>query len=83
MRDGIHRLRTSSLSVEEAARLAGYHSVNKFYQRLKWYTYLRPSQIRTLPDETLARLLDQRLSLRRLATLDVPRAGGFDGNPLT
>jgi hypothetical protein len=66
VRDGIHPLRTTSLSVEESARLAGYRSSNKFYQRVRSYTGLRPSRIRALSKLEFERLLEERLSIRRL-----------------
>jgi AraC-like DNA-binding protein len=48
VREGLRRLGDSSEAVEDAARRAGYSSVNKLYRRVRQYTGLTPSQVREL-----------------------------------
>jgi AraC-like DNA-binding protein len=64
VREGMRRLRGSRDSVDEVARQVGYQSGSKFYARLRRYTGMIPSQVRSLCDVAFEQLIEARVSLR-------------------
>ena len=63
VRQGLGLLRTTAASVEDVARLVGYQSSNKFYGRVRSYTGLKPSQVRTLEARRFEHMLDECIPL--------------------